>query len=154
MAVCVLQNESVSTSGNLSRTSLIFSPFCPMMVRWNFCSMIRSFVRSFSYSVKNARKLQTLNHADGLIMPYRMPLFYHLVRLTIRWAMSISSLRASCTPWGSPSIRTNPQRSESWGILTDTLYCSFIRFTREKHQRKSIIYSFVHLLRWLIKTLP
>lgn len=36
------------TSGNFSRISRIRSPFCPMMVRWNFCSMIRSLVRSFS----------------------------------------------------------------------------------------------------------
>ena len=40
--------RQVSTSGNFSRTSLIFSPFWPMMVRWNFCSIIRSLVRSFS----------------------------------------------------------------------------------------------------------
>lgn len=36
------------TSGNLSRISLTFSPFCPMMARWKRCSMIMSFVRSFS----------------------------------------------------------------------------------------------------------
>lgn len=28
--------EKRRTSGNLSRTSLIFSPFWPMIVRWNF----------------------------------------------------------------------------------------------------------------------
>lgn len=84
---------------------------------------------------------------------YRVLLCFHIVRLTIRWAMSISSLRASCTPWGSPSIRTSPQRSESWGILTDTLYCSFIRFTKGKVPNNSIFYSFIHLLCWLIKTL-
>ncbi|KAF3837069.1 hypothetical protein F7725_004533, partial [Dissostichus mawsoni] len=41
----------------------------------------------------------------------------------------MSSLRAIWTPFGSPSIRTRPLRSESWGIRTDTLYCSLIRLT-------------------------
>lgn len=38
------------TSGNLSRISRIRSPFWPMMVRWNRCSMTRSLVRSFSWN--------------------------------------------------------------------------------------------------------
>lgn len=44
----------------------------------------------------------------------------------------MSSLRASWTPLGSPSIRTRLLRSESWGIRTDTLYCSLIRLTVER----------------------
>lgn len=49
--------------------------------------------------------------------------------LTILWTISMSSLRASWTPLGSPSMRTRPLRSESCGIRTDTLYCSLIRLT-------------------------
>lgn len=54
--------------------------------------------------------------------------------LTILWTISMSSLRASWTPLGSPSILTNPLRSESWGIRTDTLYCSLIRLTDQQQE--------------------
>lgn len=76
--------------------------------------------------------------------------------LTMRWAMSISSRRARCTPWGSPSMRTSPQRSESWGIRTDTLYSSLIRFTerwfhslRRVNDRPVLHYSCIFIyLQW------
>lgn len=121
------------TSGNLSRTSLIFSPFWPMIVRWNFCSTIRSLVRSFSWKWGEKKcERATLESV------YRTSLGYPI--LTILWTISMSSLRASWTPFGSPSIRTRPLRSESWGIRTNTLYCSLIRLTvvRMKKSREGM----------------
>lgn len=49
----------------------------------------------------------------------------------------MSSRRASWTPLGSPSIRTRLLRSESWGIRTDTLYCSLMRLTEAKGKQST-----------------
>lgn len=63
---------------------------------------------------------------------------------TILWTISMSSLRASWTPLGSPSILTSPLRSESWGIRTDTLYCSLIRLTGQ--QQEGNTHSFISFM--------
>lgn len=57
--------------------------------------------------------------------------------LTILWTISMSSRRASWTPLGSPSIRTRLLRSESWGIRTDTLYCSLMRLTEARGKKST-----------------
>lgn len=126
-----------ATSGNLSRTSLIFSPFCPMIVRWNFCSTIRSLVRSFSWR-QNRQRL-----SDGVFFSVHKTRVNLDGVLTILWTISMSSLRASWTPLGSPSILTSPLRSESWGIRTDTLYCSLIRLTDQQQKGKNTISYFI-----------
>lgn len=121
--------EKTLTSGNLSRTSLIFSPFWPMIVRWSFCSTIKSLVRSFSWTEKKKTHSRYVYNINTFILHTNQP-------VTILWTISMSSLRASWTPLGSPSIRTRPLRSESWGIRTDTLYCSLIRLTEVKRKQQ------------------
>lgn len=50
-------------------------------------------------------------------------------RLTMRDASSSSSFLASCTPWGSPSMRIRLLFSLSGGMRTDTLCSSLMRLT-------------------------
>lgn len=113
------QGKHLFTSGNLSRTSLIFSPFWPMIVRWNFCSTIRSLVRSFSWKQEKksanisdhrtfcslCTELYTNQQNEWMNQPKLWPYSHHsLDHLNEFSASQLDALRVSLDPDEATSL--------------------------------------------------
>lgn len=134
----------IFTSGNLSRISLIFSPFCPMMARWKRCSMIMSFVRSFScwnhdilrdVQSRVARQLlhtQRTSHSEAEVPTDVFLLYWHAPESTLRitqtftvYRNKVNCLRQNANVTCTLSDKAQPKEHSKDRMVNRALFIQF-----------------------------